>query len=215
VTLDAIDPEVIEPLDQASAKRLDQRIRLLVGTINDNIDKLTELVDEAKHGQVHITLGFSSWTAYVKNVFTVNVRLERDQRRELVSYLSGEGMPQRAIADVVGVGVGTVNRDLDAAAPVPDGTPEPITGLDGKTYRTFPRKGRGNSKMQLRGLENIGSSLTSMANILEMIFDGSFEKTCTPEIAKDYAASFRAGLQRINRVVRLLEADGNDRKGGA
>ena len=56
-------------------------------------------------------------------MFTVQVRFDREQRRELVGYLSGEGMSQRAIADVVGVGVGTVNRDLDAG--VPNGTPQP------------------------------------------------------------------------------------------
>jgi hypothetical protein len=36
----AVEAEVVEPLDQAAASRIDQRIRLLVGTINDNIVKL-------------------------------------------------------------------------------------------------------------------------------------------------------------------------------
>jgi hypothetical protein len=134
------------------------------------------------------------------------------ERREVVRELAESGMSQRSIADAVGVEKRTVGRDLEQVGHT---APPEITGQDGKEYRTFPRKGRGNSKMQLRGLENIGSSLTSMANTLEMIFDGSFEKTCTPESAKDYAASFRAGLQRINRVVRLLEAYGDDRTFGA
>ncbi|HEV7452492.1 MAG TPA: hypothetical protein VGO16_14120, partial [Pseudonocardiaceae bacterium] len=71
-----VRPEVVEPVDQAAASRIDQRIRLLVGTIND-IVKLRELVDKAKRGHVHLK--------------TVHL------------FLSG--------------------------------TPEPITGLDGKTYQ--------------------------------------------------------------------------------
>ena len=38
----AVEAEVVESLDQAAASRIDQRIRLLVGTINDNIVKLRE-----------------------------------------------------------------------------------------------------------------------------------------------------------------------------
>lgn len=75
----AIDPEVVEPLDRATAQRLDKRMRLLAGTINDNIAKLYELVPEAKRGDVHRALGFPSWTAYLADVFTVQVRLEPQQ----------------------------------------------------------------------------------------------------------------------------------------
>jgi hypothetical protein len=127
--------EVIEPLDRAAAERLDKRMRLLVDTINDNIAKLYELVQEAKRGDVHVALGFPSWTAYLADVFAVQIRLTRQQRRELVGYLSGEGMSQRAIADVVGADQATVSRDLagDATA-----SREPVTGLDGKTYKRRP-----------------------------------------------------------------------------
>jgi hypothetical protein len=50
----AVEAEVVEPLDQAAASRIDQRIRLLVGTINDNSVKLRELVDKARRGRVHL-----------------------------------------------------------------------------------------------------------------------------------------------------------------
>jgi hypothetical protein len=50
----AVEAEVVEPLDQAAASRIDQRIRLLVGTINDNIVKLRELVDKAKRRHGHV-----------------------------------------------------------------------------------------------------------------------------------------------------------------
>jgi hypothetical protein len=138
MTLDPIiDAEIVEPLDRESAERLDTRIRLLVGTIHDQMAKLHELLAKAKQGNVHAALGFPSWTAYLAKVFTVDVRLELEQRRELVSYLSGEGMSQRAIANVVGVDRKTVRKDLvDQVGET--GPPEPITGLDGKTYRREP-----------------------------------------------------------------------------
>ncbi|MGB3893246.1 MAG: hypothetical protein WA942_03210 [Mycolicibacter sinensis] len=120
--INVIDAEIVEPLTRVEADRLDNRIRLLVGNINDTFTKLTGLVEQAKSGQIHTVLGYASWTAYISDVFTVTIRLDRAQRRELVGYLAGEGMSQRAIADVVGTGVGTVNRDL---AGVPNGTPEP------------------------------------------------------------------------------------------
>jgi hypothetical protein len=109
-------------MPRADAERLDKRIRLLVQSTRDNIEKLYQLVGDAKAGQIHESLGYASWTAYVADVFTVEWKIGREERRELVAFLHGEGMSQRAIADVVDVGVGTVNRDLDAA-PVPNGTP--------------------------------------------------------------------------------------------
>lgn len=140
MTAAALDPEIIKPLDRPAAERLDKRVRLLVGNIHDSIAKLYNLLQEARCGDVHAALGFSSWTAYVADVFTVQVRLEPAQRRELVGYLSGEGMGQHAIAAALDVGVGTINRDLAVVSPVPNGTAATTTtGLDGKTYQRKPK----------------------------------------------------------------------------
>lgn len=49
------------------------------------------------------------------------VRLAVEDRRPVVAELDADGFSQRQIADVLGVGVATVNRDLN---PVPDGTRE-------------------------------------------------------------------------------------------
>lgn len=118
------------PIDVAhlTARRLDQRIRVLVGSISDNLTKLHVLVEEAKQGEIHKVLGFPSWTAYLADALTIQVQLGREQRRELVGYLSGEGMPQRAIATVVGTSVGTVNNDLDSG--VQNRTPEHQDGIE-------------------------------------------------------------------------------------
>jgi hypothetical protein len=47
-----------------------------------------------------------------------HLHLPTMERREAIAELAAEGMTQREVAAVLGVGVGTVNRDLD----VPDGT---------------------------------------------------------------------------------------------
>ena len=49
------------------------------------------------------------------------MRLSRDERRVIVADLAEQGMSTRAIAPVVGAGIGTVSRDLNAG--VPNGTP--------------------------------------------------------------------------------------------
>jgi len=67
-----VDAEVVDPIEAPDAQRLDKRIRLLVQSIADNAAKLYELVEQAKHGEIHKALGFPSWTAYVSDVFTVD-----------------------------------------------------------------------------------------------------------------------------------------------
>jgi hypothetical protein len=219
----AVDAEIVEPLDRESAERLDRRIRLLVGTIHDQMAKLDELVAKAKRGNVHAALGFPSWTAYLTDVFTVDVRLERQQRRELVAYLSGEGMSQRAIADVVGASKGTVYDDLKAGAqnraPEPGPEASTVTGLDGKKYKRKPvdddvapvdagPRRHGNSTVQIRALKNVPRELRYMADVLETVFTGTFDKTCTPDIAHHAAQEMRTYIARINKVLLTLESHG-------
>ena len=72
---------------------------------------------EAKQGGIHVALGFPSWTAYIADVFKDNsVRLKGEARRELVAYLSDEGMSNRAIAGITGTDQRTVRRDRAAGA---------------------------------------------------------------------------------------------------
>ena len=127
---EVVDAEV---MPRADAERLDSRIRSLVRSINDSLDELHQLVDEAKTTRTWEALGFPSWTAYLVDVFPSNLKLDRPQRRELVSYLSGEGMSNRAIGAVIGADERTVRRDAAAANAAPE--PAPVIGLDGKTYQ--------------------------------------------------------------------------------
>jgi len=138
--------EEAAPVDDGAAKRLDSRIRLLAGTIRDNLHKIAELVEEAKRGQVHVALGFVSWPAYLADALGGQLELNTDARRSVVELLAGEGMSQRAIAQVVGVSEITVRRDKaqvrhdvaperEVALPVNEsGAPPSVTGIDGKNY---------------------------------------------------------------------------------
>lgn len=103
-----------------------------------SIASLQRLIAEARSAEVWRELGFASWTAYVADVTSAQpVRLEREQRRELVAMLTAEGMTPKAISSTLGVDRSTVSRDrsqgVQAAHPdVPRATS--LTGLDGKTY---------------------------------------------------------------------------------
>jgi len=100
-------------LTPAEAQRLTQRIKLTAGSIRDGMFKLRNLVDEAKASNAWQVLGFASWTAYLADALgSEPMRLGRDERRELVDYLAGEGMSTRAIAPIVGADRKTVMNDI-------------------------------------------------------------------------------------------------------
>lgn len=100
-------------MDVASARRLTERIRLNVVSVRDGVEKLQALLEEAKEGNVHVALGYPSWPAYIAEVMGDEpLRLSRDDRREIVHYLTGEGMSTRAVGQVVGVTHPTVMADL-------------------------------------------------------------------------------------------------------
>jgi transposase len=217
LTIDVvIDAEIVSVLDRPAAEELDGDIRVLVRCTNDTLTMLHALVEKAKRGEIHRALGLPSWTAYLSEVFSGGgpLQVKGDARRELVSYLSGEGMSQRAIAEVVGVDQKTVSNDLrpreENSSPELGQTqpPKPTTGLDGKEYQPRPHKGRGNEKKQLKALEASTFSIRGVADALEAIFEGGFEKTCTPEIANQTAAAFRTEIARINKIIRLLDTHG-------
>lgn len=133
--------EVVAPLDITAAGLLDGRIRRMAGTIRESWNTLVALVDMAKAGDIHVALGFPSWTAYLADALGGQLDLGTDTRRAVVELLAGEGMSQRAIAQAVGVSQKTVDRDLDHVSQIDSpAEPAPVTGLDGKTYSPPPVK---------------------------------------------------------------------------
>lgn len=111
-------------MSEDAAHRITERIRYTAMIVRDNVAKLQELVAEAQEGQAHTVLGYASWTAYIADVFSdAPLQLQRSERREVVAWLSGEGMSTRAIAPIVGASHMTVQNDRDAG--VKNFTPEP------------------------------------------------------------------------------------------
>ena len=131
-----IDAEVVTLLDENAARKLDTRIRLTAGTVRDNFAKLQDYVHEAKTGEIHRALGFKSWTAYLSDALGAQpLMVDREQRHELVEYLSNEGMSTRAIASVTGMNRETVRQGVKAGLGGKKLSPRSsTTGLDGKQY---------------------------------------------------------------------------------
>ena len=114
-------------IDIDAAQRRAERIRLHATNANEAMQSLQKLVHTAREMEDHITLGYASWTAYVRDLFGDEpLRLARDVRRELVAELADAGMSTRAIAPIVGVDNATVHRDLGRVA---NATPAPVVNI--------------------------------------------------------------------------------------
>jgi hypothetical protein len=122
--------EVIEvALTAAEARDLTNKIRqtLAVGH---------ELIVQAFKGSAWSVLGYSSWDAYCAEEFAGArmVRLDREQRREIVAEMRQAGMSTRAIGSAIGVAHTTVADDVTAASVVETTPATPVIGTNGKTY---------------------------------------------------------------------------------
>ena len=87
------------------AQKITERIRITATNARESLTKLQELVEEAQRGQAHVALGYKSWQAYIADVFGDEPMQLRapEERREIVQWLTAEGMSPNAIAPVVGV----------------------------------------------------------------------------------------------------------------
>lgn len=136
----------VKILSAGEAQRLTQGIKSAATVVRDGLFRLRNLVDEAKSSNVWAVLGFASWTAYLADTLASEpMRLGREQRMELVEYLSGEGLSVPAIAIASGAAERTVQRDMrviEREQVVTNVTPSPapraVVGLDGKTYTAQP-----------------------------------------------------------------------------
>ena len=109
------------------------------------------------------------------------MEIEGDKRGEVIKYLAAQGMSQRAIAKVTGIGKGTVHREL-AGAPLG----QVITGLDGKSY---PRL---QPQTDLEWLAELGAD------------DHTFPIPTTLEDARERYRQHGINSQRINRIMNAL-----------
>jgi hypothetical protein len=202
-----IDAEV--DLDLAEAQAITGRIRTWIK------DYPIEDVIRAYTGRVWLAMGYTSWGEWGFGEMNGFI-LPAPKRGEVGGRLADAGLSNRAAAAALGVSEGTIRNDRKAGAQDCAADCD-VTGQDGKTYRrkpdeqidvvdldAFPKKGRGNEKKQLHALEAVASSLRGVADGLEAHFDGGFEKTCTPEIVREYLTSHKESIARIKKIVALL-----------
>jgi ParB family chromosome partitioning protein len=107
-------------------------------------DEEGNILDGYHRVRACLELGITDWPKIVRRGLTEKQKVEhalvlnlhrrhltRDQRRELVAKLRGQGWSLRRIAERLGVSKSQVERD---ASGVPFGTPATVTGADGKQY---------------------------------------------------------------------------------
>jgi hypothetical protein len=121
-------------MSPSSAEQVTVQIRTV-------LDRAWEYIALAYKGRAFVALGYANWDDYVDARFgDVRISVPREHRAQVVNALAGVRMSVRAIAKLLGVGVGTVHRELSKSSAVPDGTPggdaerPPTIGLDGKEY---------------------------------------------------------------------------------
>lgn len=125
-TVDAI------AMSASDARRLDDDIRTAVLELHAQWDDLQALLEKASQSQLHVLLGYKSWTAYVYDVFgDTPLQLERGVRTKAIIAMADElGMPTRAIGAVLGINHGTVNKILRAN----DAGHKIVTGRNGQEH---------------------------------------------------------------------------------
>ena len=126
-------------MSPASAEQVTVQIRTV-------LDRGWQYIALAYKGRAFVALGYPTWDAYVDARFgDVRIAVPREHRQQAVAALAGVRMSIRAIAGLLGVGVGTVHREMVSLSGVPDGTPDTddqsasTLGTDGKQY---PRRRR-------------------------------------------------------------------------
>jgi hypothetical protein len=223
-----IDAEIVAPLDLAAAKRLDSRIRRMAEATAGNLVTLADLIAEAKQGQIHLALGFRSWTAYLADALgKLQMVLTAESRRELVGRLADEGMSERAISTAVGVSQPTVHRDVVASRPAqvihdesPDGvdqgsiaTSKPsqatvVTGVDGKNYRKpsrppsgQPKPRRGSAKGQVSHPPDVLAEVVKSITAVAVGCHFIDPKSVDQQVLIQHAATIRDCLDCIHDII--------------
>lgn len=127
----ASDPSLPETPGSGSAARRRDRIKLLLGSMVEQQEKVLDLVREAQDSADHEALGYASWTAYAAAEFgDLLAELGRDDRRLAVATLAETMLPTRAIASIVGVNQSTVARDLQVMHAASPGADDEVSEQD-------------------------------------------------------------------------------------
>lgn len=201
---ESVHAEVVVVLDQPAAEKLDGRIRRLVKQVDDQLSQVRRLLDEACRGQIHQTLGFTSWTAYVADVLSGTLELSGDTRRDIHHLMADEGMSLRAIATATGVSKDTVSRDLAQVShdeTPAEAAPATVTGLDGKMHpRHRPAPTRTNKHRRAPLPDQFGVVVAGLKHNVN-----SLEKLIKDDRFRDFAES-NVGHVRRHSLLRSIAA---------
>ncbi|GAB3454109.1 hypothetical protein AB1207_01145 [Kineococcus endophyticus] len=205
-------PGGVSPLSEADARRIDNRIRILAPSVGESLAKLMRLVDEAEQGQVHVVLGFPSWTAYLADALSqFHLAVEPAMRKELVPQLAEKGMPTRAIAHSLGVSQTTVVNDLRAATEQEVfSRPATVVSLDGR-QRPASQPARASAADELREFEAGLAPRNSPTQYLDDREHQSTAGTSTatrrrPDITKRFL-NLAVDLRRLQTSLQNLHDD--------
>lgn len=125
---------VVEATVDMTAAEARQKTDLL--RTNLRIDH--QLYIDLYRGRAWIALGYETWDAYCAGEFAEArmLRIDREQRREIVAEMRVRGMSTRAIGTALGVPDRTVAHDVRAAATAPNGAvgvPDRVISIDGRS----------------------------------------------------------------------------------
>jgi hypothetical protein len=113
------------------AESLATQIRQRVQSVADGFTEIEAMIKQAKDGKAHQALGYKSWTAFVADVLSGLMKVDRQKRRAFVPLMRREGMSQRAIAKALDVSQSTIRDDLSST--YSHAGPDRVTSLDGKS----------------------------------------------------------------------------------
>ncbi|MEV5832841.1 hypothetical protein [Nocardia sp. NPDC052112] len=191
-------------LSSVDARDLTDRIRV-------GVEAVWELVKQAYVSRAWSVLGYDSWDDYCTREFgNSRLQLPREERSEVVASMREIGMSTRAIAAATGVSDITVRRELAGATNV---APEPVIGVDGKTYQPKPPAQEPQPRSPRRrpitdAFFDATYTLTKdTARIARLAADDRFGKN-SDQIAGSHLSDLVRARDAVQRVIDLLTPEG-------
>ncbi len=204
--VDVVTGEIVEdgPLSAQDARALTDEIRQTLRVGHD-------LIIRAYRGQAWSVLGYRDWDSYCAGEFAEArmIRLDREQRREIVVEMRKAGMSARSIGSAVGVSVPTVLADVKRSHEAGASLPDRITRSDGRPYpsSSAPRPDEAarrpiSRKPLSSAFFKAATDLVKTVERLErLVADDRF-----PQNAEQVAAKHRSDLTRAaETLARVLD----------
>lgn len=199
-----------EVVDPGSDDLTAEQARALTDRIRQTLTVSHDLITAAYKGRAWVALGYETWDGYCQGEFSEArmIRLDREQRREIVAEMRQAGMTNRAIGSAIGISDRQVGTDVEVLRHGGRFTePAMVTRSDGTPYPTEPRRkdplpaGTPTPAQKRRPLIDVATDavfdLTKVTERLERIVaDDRF-----PQNAEQIAAKNRGDLLRAAEAL--------------